>query len=125
MPRLLTPLIILLLASGCASVTLPRVEGERVTLQLQGRRARAATVTVVDGDNRVDYTPDSRGRVTLQLPGRPQRSYALVLGIVPMWTSPPVMIEVWAGDTRLRRLSQGQVLDLPRNAAGRRVLGLP
>jgi ABC-type Fe3+-hydroxamate transport system substrate-binding protein len=124
-PRLLTPLIILLLTSGCASVTLPRVEGAQVTLQLQGRQARAATVTVVDGDNRIDYTPDANGRVTVQLPGRPRRSYALLLGMVPVSTSPHVMIEVWAGGERLRRLSQGQVLDLPRNDAGRRVLGLP
>lgn len=118
-------LVSLLVLAGCASVTLPRVEAKRVRLQLTGEHSAGATVLVFDGDDHIDYTPDVHGRVDIQLPGRPQRTYALVLGVVPVWTSPRVMLEVWADGKRQRRLSQSQVLDLPTDAAGRRVLELP
>lgn len=115
----------LLILASCASVTLPRIEAKRVSLQLTGDQAAIATVSVVEGNSHVDYSPDAHGRVEVQLPGRPRRTYALVLGVVPVWTSSRVMVEIQANGKQLRRLSQSQVLDLPTDAAGRRVIELP
>lgn len=125
MSRPIALLASFVILAGCASVTLPRIEAKRVDLQLTGDHAAGATVLVLDGDNHIDYTPDAHGRVEVQLPGRPQRTYGLVLGVVPVWSSPRVMVEVWADGKRLRRLSQSQVLDLPTDDAGRRLLEVP
>lgn len=96
-----------------------------MTLQLLGDPADGYSVTVVDGKHRLQYSPDPQGRVELELPGRPQRTYALVLGVVPVWSSGPVLVEIYDGSRRIRRLTQQQLLELPRDDAGRVPVRLP
>lgn len=96
-----------------------------MTLQLLGDPVDGYSVTVVDGKHRLQYSPDPQGRVELELPGRPQRTYALVLGVVPVWSSGPVLVEIYDGSRRIRRLTQQQLLELPRDDAGRVPVRLP
>ena len=121
----LTPLLFALLLASCTSVTLPRIEASQVTLRLLGEPVDEFSVTVVDGRQRFRHSPDAQGHVELQLPGRPQRTYALVLGVVPVWSSGPVFVEFYDGDKRVRKLSQKQILELPRDDAGEIVVRLP
>jgi len=121
----LAPLLFALVLASCTSVTLPRIEASRVTLHLLGDPAEGFSVTVVDGRRRFRYSPDAQGHLELQLPGRPQRTYALVLGVVPVWSSGPVFVEFYDGDKRVRKLSQKQILELPKDDAGEIVVELP